>query len=97
MDKEKLVEEDEKKGEDRSSKARDSSTNKDKKLPEVGGVVMSRYWLSSRRLTTTVTVSPSGLVIESAPITHRFVGQPFNNLVRWMSRQGGLLKHQYKE
>jgi hypothetical protein len=48
-------------------------------------------WLSSRALTAVVRVE-DGRVVESwSPITRRFVGQPYGNLLRWMNRQGGLI------
>jgi hypothetical protein len=36
-----------------------------------------------------VTAHPSERVLEAPPIAWRFVGQPLQNLVRWMGRQPG--------
>jgi hypothetical protein len=55
------------------------------------------YWLSSNKMTVTVetelrTYSPGHeleIIIESPPITRRFVGQPIRNLIDWMHKQGG--------
>lgn len=29
-----------------------------------------------------------GIIIEAAPIVHKFVGQPLDNLINWMKTQG---------
>lgn len=47
------------------------------------------HWCSSRALTVIVRVQ-ANRVVESPPITRKFIGQPFVNLLRWMNRQGGL-------
>lgn len=52
---------------------------------------MTRFWwLSSRRMTVGVYVR-DGYVVGGAPIVARFVGQPLDNLTRWMARQPGPL------
>lgn len=59
---------------------------------------MRTVWLSSRALTTVVTVNDDDRIVEShAPITWKFVGQPLANLEWWMHKQGNLITHTYKE
>lgn len=48
-------------------------------------------WCSSRALTAVVRVENDRIVESWSPITKRFTGQPFVNLLRWMNRQGGLV------
>ncbi len=47
------------------------------------------YWISTERMTVGVITASSGLIVEAAPIIHRFVHQPLGNLIRWMQRQPG--------
>lgn len=44
------------------------------------------YWLSSKSMTVGVTVK-DGKITRAAPIVRRFIGQPLENLVRWMETQ----------
>jgi hypothetical protein len=46
------------------------------------------FWLSTSRMTFVVLVR-DGLVHETAPIARRFIGQPPENLGRWLRKQGG--------
>lgn len=46
------------------------------------------YWASTQRMTVGVRVE-GGLVVDCAPVVRRFVGQPAENLARWLRRQGG--------
>lgn len=46
------------------------------------------YWCSSNRMTFGVGVR-DGMVKKSAPIATKFRGLPLNNLVKWMTKQGG--------
>jgi hypothetical protein len=50
---------------------------------------MKRYWLSTVKMTVGVTTDASGIVVEAAPIVRKFIGQPLDNLVRWLSKQQG--------
>ena len=45
------------------------------------------YWLSSRKMTIAVRVEV--VIVEAPPIARKFIGQPLENLVGWMTRQGG--------
>jgi len=52
------------------------------------GAATRLWYLSSERMTlAVVTAHPSERVLEAPPIARRFVGQPLQNLVRWMGRQ----------
>jgi hypothetical protein len=53
---------------------------------------MRDYWLSTKRMTISVSVDDKGVVTYAPPIAKMFIGQPLNNLRRWMRKQGG-----YKE
>lgn len=47
------------------------------------------WWLSSKRMTIGVVTDQQGVIVETAPIARKFVGQRLSNLVRWMKKQGG--------
>jgi hypothetical protein len=49
---------------------------------------MKWYWLSSNKMTISADVE-KGVIIETAPVARKFVGQPIQNLIRWMRKQGG--------
>ena len=51
---------------------------------------MTSYWLSSNRMTVLVRVDDNHIVTNAAPVVHKFIGQPFSNLRRWMQGHGGL-------
>lgn len=44
---------------------------------------MKKYWLSCSRFTVQVNVDERNIIIWTAPITRKFVGQPLTNLLRW--------------
>jgi len=46
-------------------------------------------WLSSLRMTVWVRVDTHGVVRDAAPVVGKFVGQPVENLKRWLKRHGG--------
>lgn len=48
------------------------------------------YWLSCSKLTVCVDVNPRGLVMAGPRIVRKFLGQPLNNLKRWMEKLGSL-------
>ena len=48
------------------------------------------YWVSSKRMTVWVQVNSMGEITDTAPVIRKFIGQPFDNLIGWMERQGGL-------
>lgn len=56
--------------------------------------MMSKWWLSSRRMTVVVE-EQGNLVVDAAPIVRKFIGQPLENLTRWMRRQGGYREHKF--
>jgi len=47
------------------------------------------WWLSSRRMTIGVGVDRYQRIVVAPPIVRRFIGQPLNNIRRWMQKQGG--------
>jgi len=49
-------------------------------------------WLSSKKMTVLVDVQ-DGRITKTPPIVRKFRGQPPENLIRWMHRQGGLRTH----
>lgn len=50
------------------------------------------YWLSSNKMTIGVDVNLIDIIVFAPPIAKVFIGQPLDNLRRWMRKQGG-----YKE
>lgn len=40
------------------------------------------WWVSCPQFTVWVQTS-NGIILDSAPIVHRFIGQPLRNLIRW--------------
>ncbi len=48
------------------------------------------YWVSSSRITILVKVGIDNLILDTPPIARKFIGQRFENLIKWMARQGGL-------
>ena len=46
-------------------------------------------WFSSKKMTVFVGVDIDNVIIETAPITRKFVEQPAINLAKWMKKQGG--------
>lgn len=51
----------------------------------------SHYWLSSEEMTVIVEINHIGVIINTPPVVHRFIGQPLDNLVFWMQKQPGFL------
>lgn len=49
----------------------------------------SDYTLSSMAMTVGVTTK-DGKIIEAPPIVRKFIGQPVDSLIGWMTKQGGL-------
>lgn len=45
------------------------------------------FWLSSDQMTVEVVVDFDGKICKAAPIVRKFIGQPLDNLVRWMETQ----------
>ncbi len=57
------------------------------------------FWVSCRLFTVFVRVLRASeahewIVFETAPITRRFIGQPFVRLTHWAYTKGGLLYQQ---
>jgi len=48
------------------------------------------YWISSNRITILVEFNPDGTIRDAPPIARKFIGQPLENLIKWMAKQGGL-------
>lgn len=49
----------------------------------------NRYWLSSLRMTFDVKTDTNNIILDTAPIAKKFIGQPIKNLMRWMRKQRG--------
>jgi hypothetical protein len=49
---------------------------------------MIKWWLSSYKMTVFALVKDK-IIIDTSPITKKFIGQPIGNLSRWMQKQGG--------
>jgi len=50
---------------------------------------MAAYWVSSKKMTISVDVDAEDIIIDTPPIVQKFKGQPLDNLIRWMKKQGG--------
>jgi len=48
------------------------------------------FWLSTITLTVFAIVDHNDIVVESSPVIRVFVGQNFDRLRAWLSKQGGL-------
>lgn len=48
---------------------------------------MPLHWLSTTRMTVGVETDAEGIIIDAPPIVRRFMGQYFDRLRAWMSRQ----------
>ena len=46
------------------------------------------FYCSSPKMTVAVAVNAQGVIVESAPIVRKFIGQPSINLGRWMRTHG---------
>ena len=49
------------------------------------------YWLSCEKFTVQVDVDKDNVIVHTAPIVRKFVGQQFDRLVEWMAGLGGLI------
>jgi hypothetical protein len=58
---------------------------------------MAYWWLSSLKMTVGVETDKNSKIVNTAPITHKFIGQPLANLESWMKRQGGFRKEQLED
>ena len=47
------------------------------------------YWLSTDRMTVFAEANRHGVVVDTAPIVRVFIGQPIDNMIRWLKRQNG--------
>ena len=50
--------------------------------------MMNKHWMSCYKFTIKVS-TVNGIIVETAPIARKFIGQPFANLERWMKKLGG--------
>ena len=57
-------------------------------------MISRHWWLSSKRMTLYVGTNSSDIVVKTAPIGRKFIGQHIRNIANWLKRQGGF---QYKE
>lgn len=51
---------------------------------------MQYHYLSSYKMTILIGVN-CGKIVTTPPIAKVFVGQPFDNILKWMKSQGGLI------
>lgn len=51
---------------------------------------MRTLWLSSQRMTVIAYLDERGIIVRTAPVTRKFVGQHVSHLELWMGRQGNL-------
>lgn len=54
---------------------------------------MNFYYLSSNKMAVGILTNNQNIIVDSPPITRKFIGQPLSNLVRWLEKQGGLTKY----
>lgn len=55
------------------------------------------YHFSSRKMTVWVQCDkPDGVITDGAPVIMKFVGQPLDNLRRWMKKQAGFVEVRYQ-
>jgi len=45
------------------------------------------WWVSCKLFTVKVVIK-EGTVVDAAPMTKRFIGQPFSNLLKWADKFG---------
>lgn len=57
-------------------------------IDDLKAVWNATWWLSTDKMTFEVTIT-NGRVSDTAPVARTFIGQPFQNLVRWLRQQGG--------
>lgn len=50
------------------------------------------YRVETRTFCCGVSVFNGYVVADTAPILHRFIGQPFGNLKRWIAKLGGKIE-----
>jgi len=50
-----------------------------------------KYWLSCHRFTVQVNTDMAGIIVWTAPITRKFIGQPLTNLLGWCGGELDLL------
>lgn len=55
------------------------------------------WWLSTLRMTVGCIVEDGKIIDRDiSPIICRFIGQPFDNLRRWLRKQGEYREHKYE-
>ena len=50
---------------------------------------MATYWVSSKKMTISIDVNSENVITATPPIAQVFKGQPLDNLIKWMKKQGG--------
>jgi hypothetical protein len=45
-------------------------------------------WISTNKMTV-LAVSQGGYLVDGPPIIRKFIGQPMDNLMKWMKKQDG--------
>jgi len=53
------------------------------------------FWLSCNKFTIWCQVKDT-IIVNTSSITHKFIGQPLNNLIKWMIRFGGFRQEELK-
>ena len=60
-------------------------------LAHPAGELLIWHYLSSRAMTVMVEVDETERIVRTPPIVRTFIGQPVENLIHWMKKQGGLI------
>ena len=47
---------------------------------------MTELWVSSPRGTCFVGIDDNTIIVETAPLWRKFIGQPLRNLTRWLGK-----------
>jgi hypothetical protein len=50
---------------------------------------MAEWWVSSKKMTVWARTRKK-IITDTAPLTRKFIGQPFDNLKQWLRSQGDL-------
>jgi hypothetical protein len=56
---------------------------------------MKRFRLDCQKFNNEVITDDNGVIIETAPIFQKFIGQPISNLTKWIEKKFG--KYTLKE
>jgi len=51
-----------------------------------------KWYVSSPRATCKVETDKRGVIVDAAPVWRRFIGQRMTNLLRWLGKEGLIVK-----